>query len=147
MNIGSRTIRTIEILAILGSPTNPPLSADTINSHLYCNRKLAARPSIDGTKAILGKLQKNGILKSTRGAHGGYSLTRELKDITLQQLEDVFCLKGQTRQSVIGAYIDSLFVDLCTSLTVENLLRASNIKTIHHIQTEMNMTERKSRFK
>jgi Rrf2 family protein len=51
-------------------------------------KEIAARASIPQSflEQILLELKKQGVLLSIKGAHGGYKLAKELKDITLRDI-------------------------------------------------------------
>jgi Rrf2 family cysteine metabolism transcriptional repressor len=51
-------------------------------------KEIAANASIPQNflEQILLELRKQGILNSVKGAHGGYKLAKELKDITLKEV-------------------------------------------------------------
>jgi len=54
-------------------------------------KEIAAKASIPQNflEQILLELRKQGILISQKGAHGGYRLAKELKDITLKEVMEI----------------------------------------------------------
>jgi Rrf2 family protein len=79
IGISSKTIYAIAALQELGSiPDNEVLKI----------KEIAANASIPQNflEQILLELKKQGILTSIKGAHGGYKLAKDLKDITLKDV-------------------------------------------------------------
>lgn len=54
-------------------------------------KEIAAKASIPQNflEQILLELRKQGVLISQKGAHGGYKLAKELKDITLKEVMEI----------------------------------------------------------
>ena len=54
-------------------------------------KEIAANASVPQNflEQILLELRKQGILNSIKGAHGGYMLAKELKDITLKEVMEI----------------------------------------------------------
>ena len=79
IGISSKTIYAIAALQELGSiPDNEVRKI----------KEIAANASIPQNflEQILLELKKQGILTSIKGAHGGYKLAKDLKDITLKDV-------------------------------------------------------------
>jgi Rrf2 family protein len=79
IGISTKTIYAVAALNELGSTTD---------GEVLKIKDIAARASIPQSflEQILLELKKQGILLSIKGAHGGYRLAKELKDITLRDI-------------------------------------------------------------
>jgi len=79
IGISTKTIYAVAALHELGSTTD---------GEVLKIKEIAARASIPQSflEQILLELKKQGILLSVKGAHGGYRLAKELKDITLKDI-------------------------------------------------------------
>jgi Rrf2 family protein len=79
IGISTKTIYAVAALHELGSTTD---------GEVLKIKEIAARASIPQSflEQILLELKKQGILMSVKGAHGGYRLAKELKDITLKDV-------------------------------------------------------------
>ena len=99
IGISSKTIYAVAALQELGSiPNNEVLKI----------KEIAANASIPQNflEQILLELKKQGILTSIKGAHGGYKLAKELKDITLKDIllileSDIFSDNYQTESQAL----------------------------------------------
>ena len=82
IGISTKTVYAVAALYELGS-----VEPDT----LLKIKEIAANASIPQNflEQILLELRKQGMLQSIKGAHGGYKLARELKDITLKEVMDI----------------------------------------------------------
>jgi len=79
VGISSKTIYAVSALQELGA-----IEKDAVLKI----KEIAANANIPQNflEQILLELKKQGILKSIKGAHGGYKLARDLKDITLKDV-------------------------------------------------------------
>jgi Rrf2 family protein len=79
IGISTKTIYAVAALHELGSATD---------GEVLKIKEIAARASIPQSflEQILLELKKQGVLLSIKGAHGGYKLAKELKDITLREI-------------------------------------------------------------
>ncbi|MCF6206601.1 MAG: Rrf2 family transcriptional regulator [Sulfurovum sp.] len=79
IGISTKTIYAVAALYELGSTTD----GDVLKI-----KEIASRASIPQSflEQILLELKKQGVLTSVKGAHGGYKLAKELKDITLREI-------------------------------------------------------------
>ncbi len=78
VDISARTeyaVRAMLILAEASSTASGPVSVETLAFRQSLPRKFL--------EAIVADLRTAGLVRSTRGARGGYALTREARDITL----------------------------------------------------------------
>ena len=79
IGISTKTIYAVAALHELGA-----IHADEVLKI----KEIAARASVPQSflEQILLELKKQGVLVSIKGAHGGYRLAKELKDITLREI-------------------------------------------------------------
>jgi Rrf2 family cysteine metabolism transcriptional repressor len=106
IGISSKTIYAIAALQELGSiPDNKVLKI----------KEIAANASIPQNflEQILLELKKQGILTSIKGAHGGYKLAKELKDITLKDVllileSDIFSDNCKTDNAALKLFWEDL---------------------------------------
>jgi Rrf2 family protein len=78
VDISARTeyaVRAMLILAEAATASAGPVSVETLAYRQTLPRKFL--------EAIVADLRASGLVKSTRGARGGYALTREPRDISL----------------------------------------------------------------
>ena len=82
IGISTKTVYAVAALHELGS-----IEADKVLKI----KEIAANASIPQNflEQILLELRKQGILSSIKGAHGGYKLAKDLKDITLKEVMQV----------------------------------------------------------
>jgi Rrf2 family protein len=83
---------------------------------------------------ILIQLKNSGIVKSVRGASGGYLLARPADDITLKDIVDAVEggvrmleseLEGDRTLSSVWAEIEKEFLDRLDSITIQSLVTRS----------------------
>ena len=106
IGISSKTIYAIAALQELGSiPENEVLKI----------KEIAANASIPQNflEQILLELKKQGILTSIKGAHGGYKLAKDLKDITLKDVllileSDIFSDNCKTDNAALKLFWEDL---------------------------------------
>jgi len=106
IGISSKTIYAIAALQELGSiPDNEVLKI----------KEIAANASIPQNflEQILLELKKQGILTSIKGAHGGYKLAKDLKDITLKDVllileSDIFSDNCKTDNAALKLFWEDL---------------------------------------
>ncbi len=82
IGISTKTIYAVAALNELGT---------TPDQDVLKIKEIAARASIPQSflEQILLELKKQGILTSVKGAHGGYKLAKDLKDITLRDIVQI----------------------------------------------------------
>lgn len=82
IGISTKTVYAVAALYELGS-----IEADKVLKI----KEIAANASVPQNflEQILLALRKQGILSSIKGAHGGYKLARDLKDITLKEVMQI----------------------------------------------------------
>jgi len=106
IGISSKTIYAIAALQELGSiPDNEVLKI----------KEIAANASIPQNflEQILLELKKQGMLTSIKGAHGGYKLAKELKDITLKDVllileSDIFSDNCKTDNAALKLFWEDI---------------------------------------
>jgi Rrf2 family transcriptional regulator, cysteine metabolism repressor len=106
IGISSKTIYAIAALQELDSiPDNEVLKI----------KEIAANASIPQNflEQILLELKKQGILTSIKGAHGGYKLAKDLKDITLKDVllileSDIFSDNCKTDNAALKLFWEDL---------------------------------------
>ena len=106
IGISTKTIYAIAALHELGSiPENEVLKI----------KEIAANASIPQNflEQILLELKKQGILTSIKGAHGGYKLAKELKDITLKDIllileSDIFSDNCKTDNAALKLFWEDI---------------------------------------
>ncbi len=106
IGISSKTIYAVAALQELGSiPDNEVLKI----------KEIAANASIPQNflEQILLELKKQGILTSIKGAHGGYKLAKDLKDITLKDVllileSDIFSDNCKTDNAALKLFWEDL---------------------------------------
>ena len=106
IGISSKTIYAVAALQELGSiPENEVLKI----------KEIAANASIPQNflEQILLELKKQGILTSIKGAHGGYKLAKDLKDITLKDVllileSDIFSDNCKTDNAALKLFWEDL---------------------------------------
>ena len=106
IGISTKTIYAIAALHELGSiPDNEVLKI----------KEIAANASIPQNflEQILLELKKQGILTSIKGAHGGYKLAKELKDITLKDIliileSDIFSDNCKTDNAALKLFWEDI---------------------------------------
>jgi len=106
IGISSKTIYAVAALQELGSiPDNEVLKI----------KEIAANASIPQNflEQILLELKKQGILTSIKGAHGGYKLAKDLKDITLKDVllileSDIFSDNCKTDNPALKLFWEDL---------------------------------------
>lgn len=77
MTMDSKLLKALEILQIIAlSQTEKPVSAKYISQNTTLNM------SIRGIENYIKKLVKHGILKSFRGANGGFTFNKEKRKIS-----------------------------------------------------------------
>ena len=106
IGISSKTIYAIAALEELGR--NPDREVLKI-------KEIAATANIPQNflEQILLELKKQGLLSSIKGAHGGYKLAKDLKDITLKDVvlileSDIFSDNNQTNNPGLKLFWDDL---------------------------------------
>ncbi|MBT8344158.1 MAG: Rrf2 family transcriptional regulator [Sulfurovum sp.] len=112
IGISSKTIYAIAALQELGSiPDNEVLKI----------KEIAANASIPQNflEQILLELKKQGILTSIKGAHGGYKLAKDLKDITLKDVllileSDIFSDNCKTDNAALKLFWEDLKQNVST---------------------------------
>jgi len=106
IGISSKTIYAVAALQELGLiPDNEVLKI----------KEIAANASIPQNflEQILLELKKQGILTSIKGAHGGYKLAKDLKDITLKDVllileSDIFSDNCKTDNAALKLFWEDL---------------------------------------
>ena len=106
IGISSKTIYAVAALQELGSiPDNEVLKI----------KEIAANASIPQNflEQILLELKKQGMLTSIKGAHGGYKLAKDLKDITLKDVllileSDIFSDNCKTDNAALKLFWEDL---------------------------------------
>jgi Rrf2 family protein len=110
VGISSKTIYAIAALQELGA-----IKGDAVLKI----KEIAANANVPQNflEQILLELKKQGILKSIKGAHGGYKLARGLKDITLKDVvvvleSDIFSDIYQTDNPALKLFWEDLKQDV-----------------------------------
>jgi Rrf2 family cysteine metabolism transcriptional repressor len=88
-------------------------------------KEIAAKASIPQNflEQILLELRKQGILISQKGAHGGYKLAKELKDITLKEVMEILESDAFSKE----CKTDNPALQLFWSDIAENLIKVFDI--------------------
>lgn len=120
MDISARTeyaIRAMLMLAEAAAEERGPMSVDTLATRQELPRKFL--------EAIVSDLRRGGLVRSTRGAHGGYALARPPQDISLADvfravdgpLAEVRGLRPQeTTYAGVAEHLPSVWVAVRTAL-------------------------------
>jgi Rrf2 family protein len=120
VDISARTeyaIRAMLALAESATQSAGPLSVDTLATRQDLPRKFL--------EAIVSDLRRAGLVSSTRGARGGYSLSREPRDISIGDvfravngpLAEVRGLRPhETRYEGVASHLPTLWVAVRVSL-------------------------------
>ncbi|MGM0596306.1 MAG: RrF2 family transcriptional regulator [Myxococcota bacterium] len=95
LNFSERTTLIIHALGYIASKQGKPVASREISARLQVSPTYLAK--------VLQMLVKKGLLKSTRGAHGGFTLLKEPEEIMLLdllvmsegELPVQFCLLGK----------------------------------------------------
>ena len=106
IGISSKTIYAIAALEELGRNSD---------REVLKIKEIAATANIPQNflEQILLELKKQGLLSSIKGAHGGYKLAKDLKDITLKDVvlileSDIFSDNNQTDNPGLKLFWDDL---------------------------------------
>ena len=106
IGISSKTIYAIAALEELGRSSD---------REVLKIKEIAATANIPQNflEQILLELKKQGLLSSIKGAHGGYKLAKDLKDITLKDVvlileSDIFSDNSQTDNPGLKLFWDDL---------------------------------------
>ena len=93
------------------------------------------RVSVNYLEQVFGQLRRGGILQSTKGAGGGYSLSRDPSCITVREilevLEGPFCITDAGREDKISRAVRTLLweeIDRRTACLLEEKTLADLIK-------------------
>jgi Rrf2 family protein len=88
-------------------------------------KEIAAKASIPQNflEQILLELRKQGLLISQKGAHGGYKLAKELKDITLKEVMEILESDAFSKE----CKTDNPALKLFWSDIAENLIKVFDI--------------------
>lgn len=112
VGISSKTIYAVAALQELGSIQN---------KEVLKIKEIAANASIPQNflEQILLELKKQGLLTSIKGAHGGYKLAKDLKDITLKDVviileSDIFSEIVQTDNPALTLFWKDLKENVST---------------------------------
>lgn len=97
MKLSSRSVYGIRVCSLIAIEENPPVAVSALAAKTHLSEKYLEQ--------ILCSLVKGGVLVSTRGAGGGYTLARAAKDISLLDIllavDDAFsvgCAAGCSKQ-------------------------------------------------
>ncbi|RLA69478.1 MAG: Rrf2 family transcriptional regulator [Epsilonproteobacteria bacterium] len=106
IGISSKTIYAVAALEELGRSSD---------RKVLKIKEIAANANIPQNflEQILLELKKQGLLSSIKGAHGGYKLAKDLKDITLKDVvlileSDIFSDNIQTKDPGLKLFWDDL---------------------------------------
>ncbi len=106
IGISSKTIYAVAALEELGRSSD---------RKVLKIKEIAANANIPQNflEQILLELKKQGLLSSIKGAHGGYKLAKDLKDITLKDVviileSDIFSNNSQTDNPGLKLFWDDL---------------------------------------
>ena len=110
VGISSKTVYAIAALQELG---------DVQEKKILKIKDIAAKASIPQNflEQILLELKKQGLLISVKGAHGGYKLAKDLKDITLKDVvvileSDIFAAISQPNNKGLELFWDDLKINI-----------------------------------
>ncbi|MBL0687534.1 MAG: Rrf2 family transcriptional regulator [Sulfurospirillum sp.] len=103
---------------IMISQRNTPQDVDTLSTELGISKSFLAK--------ILQSLAKEGILKSYKGAHGGFLLAKEPSEFSLKQI--IACAEKKTIKvlecTTVQGYCPKNEEDFCKILPFLNKLQA-----------------------
>lgn len=128
MKLSSRAVYGIRVCTLIAAEAKPPVSVSALAARTHLSEKYLEQ--------ILGSLVKSGVLASTRGANGGYSLAVSAEGITLYDIlsavDDAFeigCEEGKCRQGncpdkATFEGIESDINDIFKSRTLKSVARA-----------------------
>ena len=110
IGISSKTIYAVAALQELGRSSD---------RKVLKIKEIAANANIPQNflEQILLELKKQGLLSSIKGAHGGYKLAKDLKDITLKDVvlileSDIFSDNNQTDNPGLKLFWDDLLTNV-----------------------------------
>jgi Rrf2 family protein len=110
IGISSKTIYAVAALQELGKNSD---------GEVLKIKEIAANANIPRNflEQILLELKKQGLLTSIKGAHGGYKLAKDLKDITLKDVvlileSDIFSESYQTDNPGLKLFWDDLIFNV-----------------------------------
>ena len=116
VGISSKTVYAIAALQELG---------DIQTNEVLKIKEIAAKASIPQNflEQILLELKKQGLLTSVKGAHGGYKLAKDLKDITLKDVviileSDIFGDISQPDNKGLQLFWDDLKTDVSKAFEI-----------------------------
>ena len=115
VGISSKTVYAIAALQELGNVQE---------KEVLKIKDIASKASIPQNflEQILLELKKQGLLISVKGAHGGYKLAKELKDITLKDVvlileSDIFTAIAQPNNKGLDLFWDDLKINVSKVLS------------------------------
>ena len=131
MKLSSRAVYGIRVCTLIAAEDKPPVSVSA----------LAARTQLAGKylEQILSSLVKGGVLVSTRGANGGYSLAKSAEDVSLYDIlsavddafeigcEDGKCTKGDCPDKATFEGIESEINKIFKSRTLKSIARTREV--------------------
>ncbi len=116
IGISSKTIYAVAALEELGKSEN---------AKLLKIKEIAAKANIPQNflEQILLELKKQGLLVSIKGAHGGYKLAKDLKDITLKDVvlileSDIFSDSHKTENPGLKLFWEDLLSDVSKAFEI-----------------------------
>jgi len=116
VGISSKTVYAVAALQELG---------DIQEREVLKIKEIAAKASIPQNflEQILLELKKQGLLTSVKGAHGGYKLAKNLKDITLKDVviileSDIFGDISQPDNKGLQLFWDDLKTDVSKAFEI-----------------------------
>jgi len=116
-------------LAVFELALQPP--SDRVQAKLIAEKRQIPLKFLE---QILIQLKNSGIVKSVRGASGGYLLAKSADDITLKDIVDSVEggvrmleseLEGERTLSAVWAEIEQEFLERLDSITIQSLIARS----------------------
>ncbi|MBQ7227092.1 MAG: Rrf2 family transcriptional regulator [Clostridia bacterium] len=123
MKLSSRAIYGIRVCSLISTEERTPVALSLIAEKSELSEKYLEQ--------ILGSLVKGGVLVSTRGVNGGYSLARNTSEISLL---DILVAVDDVMEVGCGGKCDKICPDKATFVEIENkindIFKSSSLESI-----------------
>ena len=123
MKLSSRAIYGIRVCSLISTEERTPVALSLIAEKSELSEKYLEQ--------ILGSLVKGGVLVSTRGVNGGYSLARNTSEISLL---DILVAVDDVIELCCGGKCEKICPDKATFVEIENkindIFKSSSLESI-----------------
>ena len=123
MKLSSRAIYGIRVCSLISTEERTPVALSLIAEKSELSEKYLEQ--------ILGSLVKGGVLVSTRGVNGGYSLARNTSEISLL---DILVAVDDVMEVGCGGKCEKICPDKATFVEIENkindIFKSSSLESI-----------------